>query len=207
MKWFFTVLALWVMSGTAHAQHRYWDANYDSLTRALPLQRTDTARLRTVVHLLDLHPRMLDGEDRGKLLAVPALDEPVEHLRLVWGIGEGDVELARGQLARERQRVFLVHARLLPYAEGGDVGLQCVQARGTEFHEIHVLAASRQRFETERARAREQVDDAGPITEAKHGLDGGRRHRAVAMSDGLVEQAQPVAHAQPPLLHSILLIN
>ena len=58
MKWIFTVLALWVMSGPAQAQQgpRYWDASYDSLARVLPRQRPDAARLRTVLHLLDLHP-------------------------------------------------------------------------------------------------------------------------------------------------------
>ncbi|WP_317043711.1 histidine kinase dimerization/phospho-acceptor domain-containing protein, partial [Hymenobacter glacialis] len=56
MKWFLTAWALWLASGTVLAQHRYWDADYDSLTRALAQQRADTARLRTVVHLLDLHP-------------------------------------------------------------------------------------------------------------------------------------------------------
>ncbi|MFC7667168.1 hypothetical protein ACFQT0_06870 [Hymenobacter humi] len=56
MKWILTVLAFWVMSHPVLAQQRYWDADYDSLARVLPQQRTDTARLRTVVHLLDLHP-------------------------------------------------------------------------------------------------------------------------------------------------------
>ena len=56
MKWFFMALAMWVLSGPVLAQQRYWDADYDSLARVLPQQRTDTARLRTVVHLLDLHP-------------------------------------------------------------------------------------------------------------------------------------------------------
>ncbi|ALW84808.1 hypothetical protein AUC43_06740 [Hymenobacter sedentarius] len=44
------------MSGPLLAQRRYWDADYDSLTRVLAGQRADSARLRTVVHLLDLHP-------------------------------------------------------------------------------------------------------------------------------------------------------
>ena len=56
MKWIFTVLALWVLGGPLLAQRHYWDADYDSLARVLPQQRTDTARLRTVLHLLDLHP-------------------------------------------------------------------------------------------------------------------------------------------------------
>ena len=56
MKWILTALTVWLMSGPLLAQQQYWDADYDSLTRALPRQRTDTARLRTIVHLLDLHP-------------------------------------------------------------------------------------------------------------------------------------------------------
>ena len=56
MKWIFTAVAFWVLSGPLLAQRYYWDANYDSLDLVLPQQRTDTARLRTVLHLLDLHP-------------------------------------------------------------------------------------------------------------------------------------------------------
>ena len=56
MKWIFTALVVWLMSGPLLAQRYYWDADYDSLARALPQQRTDTARLRTVRHLLDLQP-------------------------------------------------------------------------------------------------------------------------------------------------------
>ena len=56
MKWIFTVLAVWLMSGPLLARSRYWDADYDSLARALPQLRTDTARLHAVIHLLDLHP-------------------------------------------------------------------------------------------------------------------------------------------------------
>ena len=101
MKWFFTVLALWVMSGTAHAQHRYWDANYDSLTRALPLQRTDTARLRTVVHLLDLHPTSAQALPLlDQLLALNQRtqtlnDAPYRRLRaglVLWHRGNADAE-------------------------------------------------------------------------------------------------------------------
>ncbi|WP_426060503.1 ATP-binding protein [Hymenobacter sp. B1770] len=56
MKWILTVLLVWVMNGSLLAQHRYWDTDYDSLLQSLPQQRTDTARLHTLVHLLDLHP-------------------------------------------------------------------------------------------------------------------------------------------------------
>ncbi|MDB5233300.1 MAG: hypothetical protein JWR44_293 [Hymenobacter sp.] len=56
MKWILTALAVWMMSGPLLARQRYWDTDYDSLARTLPQQHTDTARLRVVVHLLDLHP-------------------------------------------------------------------------------------------------------------------------------------------------------
>ena len=66
MKWIFTALAVWLLSGPLLAQRYYWDADYDSLARALPRQRTDTARLRTLRHLLDLHPTTVQ--------ALPLLD-------------------------------------------------------------------------------------------------------------------------------------
>ncbi|MBF9222932.1 sensor histidine kinase [Hymenobacter ruricola] len=67
MKWIFTVLAAWVLSGAVQAQQRYWDADYDSLARALSRQPADSARLRTLVHLLDLHPT--------NAAALPLLDQ------------------------------------------------------------------------------------------------------------------------------------
>ena len=56
MKWILTALAFWLSSGSLLAQRHYWDASYDSLAQVLSRQRTDTARLRTVLHLLDLRP-------------------------------------------------------------------------------------------------------------------------------------------------------
>ena len=56
MKWIMTALLLWGMGGPVLARGRHWDADYDSLARTLPQRRADSARLRTVVHLLDLHP-------------------------------------------------------------------------------------------------------------------------------------------------------
>ena len=56
MKWIFTALAVWLLSGPLVAQQHYWDTEYDSLARVLPQQRSDSARLRTVLHLLDLQP-------------------------------------------------------------------------------------------------------------------------------------------------------
>ncbi|WP_226163249.1 ATP-binding protein [Hymenobacter terricola] len=101
MKWIFTVLAVWLLSGPLLARQGYWDADYDSLARALPRQRTDTARLRMVVHLLDLHPtnpqalplldQLLALNQRLQVLN----DEPYRRLRAgltLWRRGTADAE-------------------------------------------------------------------------------------------------------------------
>lgn len=51
MKWIITVW-LWLLGGSLLAQSRYWDADVDSLQQVLAGQRTDTARIRTLVHML-----------------------------------------------------------------------------------------------------------------------------------------------------------
>jgi len=68
MKWLLSVLVFWLLGGgSLLARPRYWDADYDSLARTLPQQRTDTARLRTLAHLIDLHPT--------SAAALPLLDQ------------------------------------------------------------------------------------------------------------------------------------
>nr|WP_262905367.1 ATP-binding protein [Hymenobacter nitidus] len=67
------LLVLLVLLGLpGRAQHRYWDADYDSLRLVLNRQQTDTTRLRTLVHLLDL--TRLD-EARERRYALGFLDE------------------------------------------------------------------------------------------------------------------------------------
>ena len=99
MRWILTALLCWLMCGPVAARQRYWEADYDSLTRALPQQTSDTARLRVVQHLLDLHPTNAQ--------ALPLLDQllrlnqqlhvldaaPYEHLRnglVLWQRGGAD---------------------------------------------------------------------------------------------------------------------
>ena len=99
MRWIFMVLIFWAMGGPVVARQRYWEADYDSLTRVLPQQTTDTARLRVVQHLLDLHPTNAQ--------ALPLLDQllrldqqlqvldaaPYRHLRnglVLWQQGGAD---------------------------------------------------------------------------------------------------------------------
>jgi two-component system NtrC family sensor kinase len=99
MRWIFTALIFWGMCGPVVARQHYWEADYDSLTRALPQQVSDTARLRVVQHLLDLHPTNVQ--------ALPLLDQllrlnkqlqvldavPYRHLRnglVLWQKGDAD---------------------------------------------------------------------------------------------------------------------
>ena len=99
MRWIFTVLIIWAMGGPVAARQHYWEADYDSLTRVLPQQTSDTARLRVVQHLLDLHPTNAQ--------ALPLLDQllrlnqqlhlldatPYQHLRnglVLWQQGSAD---------------------------------------------------------------------------------------------------------------------
>ncbi|RSK48855.1 ATP-binding protein [Hymenobacter rigui] len=51
MKWIITLLLL-LLTGPLLAQQQYWNADYDSLYYSLKQQPTDTARVRTLVHLL-----------------------------------------------------------------------------------------------------------------------------------------------------------
>ncbi|MBC6698329.1 ATP-binding protein [Hymenobacter puniceus] len=51
MKWIFTVWFL-LLGGSLPAQPRYWNADADSLQQVLAGQRADTARIRTLVHML-----------------------------------------------------------------------------------------------------------------------------------------------------------
>ncbi|GAB3854194.1 hypothetical protein GCM10028822_23830 [Hymenobacter terrigena] len=87
------------MCRPAVARQSYWEVDYDSLTRALPQQTSDAARLRVVQQLLDLHPTNVQ--------ALPLLDQllrlnqqlqvldaaPYRHLRnglVLWQQGNAD---------------------------------------------------------------------------------------------------------------------
>ncbi|MDO7850204.1 ATP-binding protein [Hymenobacter convexus] len=92
MRWIVMVLALWALSGPLQARQRYWDADYDSLARTLPRQTSDSARLRTIVHLLDLRPTNAAARPLlDQLLALnqrlPTLDDaPYRRLRAGLGL-------------------------------------------------------------------------------------------------------------------------
>jgi hypothetical protein len=72
-------LLLALLSGPLAAQttpaHRYWEAAPDSLRRVLDTQRADTARLRTLLHLLDV------GEGRSLADYEERLEELVQLTR------------------------------------------------------------------------------------------------------------------------------
>ncbi|OON69455.1 ATP-binding protein [Hymenobacter sp. CRA2] len=74
LRFFCLLLVLLFSAPALRAQVRYWDANYDSLRATLrqPAQQADTARLRTLQHLVDL-TELTDALRREQ--ALPLLDE------------------------------------------------------------------------------------------------------------------------------------
>ena len=68
----FLLLLLLLLSQPGWAQHRYWDADADSLRRVLSTQRTDAGRLATAKHLIDL-ARLGEALERKQTLVL--LDE------------------------------------------------------------------------------------------------------------------------------------
>ncbi|WP_167855239.1 ATP-binding protein [Hymenobacter wooponensis] len=71
MKWIFAALCL-LLTGPVLGQHAYWTAPYDSLKQVAQRQSADTARLRTLVHLLDITDLT---ELPRRQEALPLLDE------------------------------------------------------------------------------------------------------------------------------------
>ncbi|WP_426059390.1 ATP-binding protein [Hymenobacter sp. B1770] len=69
---FLLCLLLLLSSFAGRAQHRYWDADTDSIRTVLGTQRADTSRLRTIRHLIDL-ARLGEAQDRQTTLVL--LDE------------------------------------------------------------------------------------------------------------------------------------
>ncbi|HEX8428107.1 tetratricopeptide repeat protein [Hymenobacter sp.] len=71
MRWVITFLAL-LLSRPLFAQYHYWETDYDALTRTLKHQSADTARLRVLVHLVDI----IDlSELRRRRQLLPQLNE------------------------------------------------------------------------------------------------------------------------------------
>jgi signal transduction histidine kinase len=71
MKWILPALCL-LFIGSVQAQHAYWAAPYDSLRQVAQRQSSDTVRLRTLVHLLDI-TELTELPRRQE--ALPLLDE------------------------------------------------------------------------------------------------------------------------------------
>ncbi|UPL47838.1 ATP-binding protein [Hymenobacter sublimis] len=71
MKWIITVLLL-LVGRPMVAQHGYWAADFDSLNHVLRRQQADTARVRTLTHMLDVVELT---EVRRRVQVLPLLDE------------------------------------------------------------------------------------------------------------------------------------
>ncbi|GGG48238.1 tetratricopeptide repeat-containing sensor histidine kinase [Hymenobacter glacieicola] len=71
MKWIITVLLL-LVGRPMVAQHAYWAADFDSLCHVLQRPQADTARVRTLIHMLDVVELT---EVRRRAQVLPLLDE------------------------------------------------------------------------------------------------------------------------------------
>lgn len=74
MKWILAAFLV-LLGYPVVAQHRYWAASYDSLSQVLRQPQPDTAKLRTLVHLLDVI-ELTEAQRRQQ--ALPLLDELLE---------------------------------------------------------------------------------------------------------------------------------
>ena len=97
----------------AQARYRYWEAPPDSLRRVLATQRTDTARLRTLMHLLDV--------------VVELPDEAAEAARL------------SAQLRRPERRAYRLQVAGQQLLKGNAPApaLDTLQAAIAEFDRLH----------------------------------------------------------------------
>ncbi|ALW85576.1 hypothetical protein AUC43_11020 [Hymenobacter sedentarius] len=116
------LLTLLLGSGSAMAQsaarYRYWDANVDSLRRVLAGQHTDTARLRTLMHMADLVPTSRETEEAAVLSA--RLHRPEQRAyRLLWASIRLGKAMSIGPSLDSLQAAIVVFDQLgrpVPYA-------------------------------------------------------------------------------------------
>src|SRR5207342_1415010 len=114
---------------------------------------------------LDVQPgiRAQVREQRGQ--------HPAPQVRVEGRVDEGQVEGRRGLCMQPRQRVALHDLRGLPALQARDGLAQGRRGVAVVFDEHGLRGAARERFEPERAGAREQVEhaQAGPIDHAQLG--------------------------------------
>src|SRR5436309_5013944 len=125
--------------------------------------------------------RMLDRDDARERIHAEQGDEPRRLPARVWRVRERHVVLPGVQVFRERQGVHAMDHRPVIHLEEGDVGLERRQREPVDLDEVRAHGPARERFETERARAREQVEDARTTQRA---LENGEPRLAHAVPGG-----------------------
>src|SRR6185295_7651259 len=96
---------------------------------------------------------VLDAQNSGERHRDPPVRDGTRKAVTVWWIGECNVEGASVELLDETDCVAAMHSQLGPCTEHLAVLVDSPDASGTHFHEIGGRRATRQRFQSERARS------------------------------------------------------
>src|SRR6185369_1806034 len=116
----------------------------------------------------DVRGRVLHGEDAREAARQPAVDDAVEHARLVRRIGEGDVVGVLVERAGEGERVALEDAGPVAHAKQRDVGTEGVKAGGPRLDEVGARGAARDGLEAEGTGAGKEVQYDGVAKRRLH---------------------------------------
>src|SRR5947199_9318797 len=125
--------------------------------------------------------RMLDRDDARERIHAEQGDEPRRLPARVGRVRERHVVLPGVQVFRELEGIYAMDHRPVIHLEEGDVGLERRQREPVDLYEVRAHGPARERFETERARAREQVEDART---AQRALENGEPRLAHAVPGG-----------------------
>src|SRR5947199_5460786 len=125
--------------------------------------------------------RMLDRDDARERIHAEQGDEPRRLPARVWRVCKRHIVLPGVQVFREGQGVHAMDQRPVIHLEEGDVGLEGRQGEPVDLYEVRAHGPARERFETEGARAREQVEDARATQRA---LENGEPRLAHAVPGG-----------------------
>src|SRR5207253_11318341 len=124
---------------------------------------------------------MLDRDDARERIYPEQGDEPRRVPTRVRRVRERHVVLPGVELFRELERVHAVDHGPVIHLEERDVDLEGRQREPVNLHEVRAHGAARERFEAQRARAREQIEDARPT---QRPLEDGEPRFAHAVSGG-----------------------
>src|SRR2546422_9945346 len=105
---------------------------------------------------------MLDRDDARDRIYPEQGDEPRRVPTRVRRVRDRHVVLPGWELFRDLERAQAVDQGPVTHLEERDVDLERRQREPVNLHEVRTHGAARERFEAQRARAREQIEDARP---------------------------------------------